>query len=99
MPPPPLAHRWQFSMAGWDECTRQWPSRATIGLRDVAMRSEEHTSELQSLMRISYAEFCVKKQKQVLNHNQPQLRYEKTKNDKSDHNNLNQTYEAELRRT
>src|SRR3546814_4520141 len=28
-----------------------------------ACRSEEHTSELQSLMRISYAVFCVKKQK------------------------------------
>src|SRR3546814_9633726 len=29
----------------------------------VAVRSEEHTSELQSLMRISYAVFCLKKQK------------------------------------
>src|SRR3546814_9229360 len=28
---------------------------------DSAMRSEEHTSELQSLMRISYAVFCLKK--------------------------------------
>src|SRR3546814_7055256 len=27
---------------------------------DAAMRSEEHTSELQSLMRISYAVFCLK---------------------------------------
>src|SRR3546814_2623676 len=29
--------------------------------RDIAYRSEEHTSELQSLMRISYAVFCLKK--------------------------------------
>src|SRR3546814_6770786 len=29
--------------------------------RPVAQRSEEHTSELQSLMRISYAVFCLKK--------------------------------------
>src|SRR3546814_2551021 len=29
----------------------------------VRMRSEEHTSELQSLMRISYAVFCLKKKK------------------------------------
>src|SRR3546814_3969100 len=29
----------------------------------VATRSEEHTSELQSLMRISYAVFCLKKKK------------------------------------
>src|SRR3546814_6808832 len=30
-----------------------------------APRSEEHTSELQSLMRISYAVFCLKKQKNI----------------------------------
>src|SRR3546814_2608044 len=29
----------------------------------IAWRSEEHTSELQSLMRISYAVFCLKKKK------------------------------------
>src|SRR3546814_9831119 len=33
-------------------------------------RSEEHTSELQSLMRISYAVFCLKKKKQTQEHNQ-----------------------------
>src|SRR3546814_4464474 len=32
-------------------------------VRDAAVRSEEHTSELQSLMRISYAVFCLKKKK------------------------------------
>src|SRR3546814_8227432 len=31
--------------------------------RDLSFRSEEHTSELQSLMRISYAVFCLKKKK------------------------------------
>src|SRR3546814_7332729 len=31
----------------------------------LALRSEEHTSELQSLMRISYAVFCLKKKKQI----------------------------------
>src|SRR3546814_994379 len=42
------------------------PSRAgpRIGLLErPSLRSEEHTSELQSLMRISYAVFCLKKQK------------------------------------
>src|SRR3546814_10718199 len=36
-------------------------------------RSEEHTSELQSLMRISYAVFCLKKKKHTYNttHNKP----------------------------
>src|SRR3546814_9469619 len=32
-------------------------------LRKTSVRSEEHTSELQSLMRISYAVFCLKKKK------------------------------------
>src|SRR3546814_9489891 len=32
-----------------------------------ALRSEEHTSEIQSLMRISYAVFCLKKKKQIHN--------------------------------
>src|SRR3546814_9702131 len=32
-------------------------------LKAMAKRSEEHTSELQSLMRISYAVFCLKKKK------------------------------------
>src|SRR3546814_2567123 len=33
---------------------------------DADNRSEEHTSELQSLMRISYAVFCLKKKKQTI---------------------------------
>src|SRR3546814_1749985 len=33
------------------------------GLRHHGIRSEEHTSELQSLMRISYAVFCLNKKK------------------------------------
>src|SRR3546814_6463709 len=32
----------------------------------VELRSEEHTSELQSLMRISYAVFCLKKKKKII---------------------------------
>src|SRR3546814_6797359 len=32
----------------------------------IGVRSEEHTSELQSLMRISYAVFCLKKKKKIL---------------------------------
>src|SRR3546814_3701581 len=35
------------------------------------LRSEEHTSELQSLMRISYAVFCLKKKKNTYNKNTP----------------------------
>src|SRR3546814_9971099 len=34
----------------------------------LVVRSEEHTSELQSLMRISYAVFCLKKKKMTITH-------------------------------
>src|SRR3546814_1637866 len=37
--------------------------RALVALVVEQRRSEEHTSELQSLMRISYAVFCLKKKK------------------------------------
>src|SRR3546814_3579959 len=40
------------------------PGRLTVRVP----RSEEHTSELQSLMRISYAVFCLKKKKTTKNH-------------------------------
>src|SRR3546814_5933724 len=45
---------------------RIWPCRFRIR----GLRSEEHTSELQSLMRISYAVFCLKKKN---NHNKIRL--------------------------
>src|SRR3546814_10066644 len=55
----------------WDDIVwdRPWPRAAVLGWAagrtlDFApgtARSEEHTSELQSLMRISYAVFCLKK--------------------------------------
>src|SRR3546814_8920645 len=44
----------------WRRFHRDRRGNAGIGL----IRSEEHTSELQSLMRISYAVFCLKKKKQ-----------------------------------
>src|SRR3546814_5047666 len=40
------------------------PRWRTVGTYGLTTRSEEHTSELQSLMRISYAVFCLKKKKQ-----------------------------------
>src|SRR3546814_1137803 len=38
--------------------------RIVMGGGEADVRSEEHTSELQSLMRISYAVFCLKKKKE-----------------------------------
>src|SRR3546814_1168033 len=57
--------------------------------RGAASRSEEHTSELQSLMRISYAVFCLQKKKQIQTrpkmysqriHIKPTNMYQNTKN-------------------
>src|SRR3546814_3862634 len=42
-----------------------------LGQRAAQPRSEEHTSELQSLMRISYAVFCLTKKNNTLDHTQP----------------------------
>src|SRR3546814_1093074 len=51
---------------GW----RWWHAAAVDPAHPSAKeRSEEHTSELQSLMRISYAVFCLKKKRhQIINH-------------------------------
>src|SRR3546814_7590234 len=47
-----------------DVAVREWHARGLVRTRRPAeqeRRSEEHTSELPSLMRISYAVFCLKK--------------------------------------
>src|SRR3546814_10054775 len=44
---------------------RQMYEAGAHGYFDALSRSEEHTSELQSLMRISYAVFCLKKKNQI----------------------------------
>src|SRR3546814_10284925 len=41
-------------------------SRTANFRQDPLIRSEEHTSELQTLMRISYAVFCLKKKKKTM---------------------------------
>src|SRR3546814_4486269 len=42
-------------------------ARKALAQADEVRRSEEHTSELQSLMRISYADFCLTKTKNTIN--------------------------------
>src|SRR3546814_1475437 len=49
----------------WDGAITIYPGRNMTRIALQAMRSEEHTSELQSLMRISYAVFCLKKKKKL----------------------------------
>src|SRR3546814_5954394 len=54
------------------------PQRAHL-VQECAERSEEHTSELQSLMRISYAVFCLKKKKITHKKRELQKKSNKTK--------------------
>src|SRR3546814_5945324 len=48
-------------------------SRTTRHSAPLDRRSEEHTSELQSLMRISYAVFCLKKKKHKQQHDKKHI--------------------------
>src|SRR3546814_2606534 len=45
---------------------RTAPAAMKVRAPTTTLRSEEHTSELQSLMRISYAVFCLNKNKKIL---------------------------------
>src|SRR3546814_9713329 len=57
-------------------CNDQLPNSSAV---QELVRSEEHTSELQSLMRISYAVFCLKKKtkRQTLNECKPKKKTHK----------------------
>src|SRR3546814_3363312 len=57
--------------AGAVEHVPDQPLRSVRPAPGLAPRSEEHTSELQSLMRISYAVFCLKKKTHKQTHQQP----------------------------
>src|SRR3546814_1336687 len=75
-----LASRWAFC------------SRSTR--RSAFLRSEEHTSELQSLMRISYAVFCLKKKKKT------QLTINTSKTiERTDHQEIRQDTERDTTQT
>src|SRR3546814_3874281 len=72
---PPFPYRGQEKGSGepLPLSSRSWASQLPCGAKDVLStrrlfcRSEEHTSELQSLMRISYAVFCLKKKNNISN--------------------------------
>src|SRR3546814_2608808 len=59
----PQPARWHFPRGG--TAARRGAQRG---------RSEEHTSELQSLMRISYAVFCLKKKTKTITYKEPKSR-------------------------
>src|SRR3546814_4332381 len=52
-----VSNGWELQGAGWDG---SYLHTTRIAAAKAYKRSEEHTSELQSLMRISYAVFCLK---------------------------------------
>src|SRR3546814_3646374 len=71
---------------------RKAPARApACRRRDLRApgRSEEHTSELQSLMRISYAVFCLKKKKKKTPNYSPEQNKQRT--DKTPHSSAEHT--------
>src|SRR3546814_10329077 len=61
--------RWRLAFGQCQRRSRTGARRASARLHEgfIKARSEEHTSELQSLMRISYAVFCLKKKKKRQN--------------------------------
>src|SRR3546814_5232721 len=74
-------------LTGVGEGTMQWQAQTVAGAVELLakryviganpFRSEEHTSELQSLMRISYAVFCLKKKKQTITYTYTHQLYKK----------------------
>src|SRR3546814_8698262 len=58
------AHQREYPTCQWQPPLKSGRIAADPGWR--VARSEEHTSELQSLMRISYAVFCLKKKKTTM---------------------------------
>src|SRR3546814_9333222 len=63
---------WRRGIGGRSSCGSRQGSPGAAGravsFPEPQTRSEEHTSELQSLMRISYAVFCLKKKKNHTQH-------------------------------
>src|SRR3546814_9171641 len=67
--PPPRRMRGSSSASAMSDRNTPTTVNSARNMRNEParyMRSEEHTSELQSLMRISYAVFCLKKKKKYI---------------------------------
>src|SRR3546814_20360825 len=62
-----LFRSWRYQSRRWVPFmqTSSWRLASASATNAGISRSEEHTSELQSLMRISYAVFCLKKKKYI----------------------------------
>src|SRR3546814_8314590 len=74
---------------------RRWKARPRSGASGLScIRSEEHTSELQSLMRISYAVFCLKNKKQQKNTRKQTEKIEDS-NDQPSHSKTKQAHKTQ----
>src|SRR3546814_4473360 len=77
-----LNYKDALAITGKSPVVRSFPMVPGIDFAGtVTERSEEHTSELQSLMRISYAVFCLKKKKTNINGNTTDVLTTDDKND------------------
>src|SRR3546814_7225149 len=85
---PPCTHSARFARTGRVARLSARARRPIQG--EFSARSEEHTSELQSLMRISYAVFCLKKKKTRKNNHNRCKKNETT--DKKDRERTQRTY-------
>src|SRR3546814_3099792 len=91
----PGSRRWSGTRAGSPFSTPRAGATARRGCRSNGIRrSEEHTSELQSLMRISYAVFCLKKKKK--HKSTKHVTYSKDRMNK--HIKLNQKHNTQITR-
>src|SRR3546814_1770083 len=61
--PPAIENVTRYELGTLDGVRLTFSDADCIGDERILYRSEEHTSELQSLMRISYAVFCLTKKK------------------------------------
>src|SRR3546814_7187142 len=84
-----LAHRAAQQIGATERITRQdlrglhhlfLIDEDAVGFLEDAFRSEEHTSELQSLMRISYAVFCLKKKTETTKIHTLYIKYKEIRN-------------------
>src|SRR3546814_3268282 len=73
------------------------PTQTRLTQKQSTLRSEEHTSELQSLMRISYAVFCLKKKILNTTNDKNYTRNDEQRNNRlSDYNQHHNSHSGEL---
>src|SRR3546814_1478544 len=72
--PEPSSRKRRFAAPSQSPSRRIWSGKG-LPIRENMRRSEEHTSELQSLMRISYAVFCLKKKNNTNESTTPLYQY------------------------